>query len=218
MIKRLFYVVAISLMFGQNGFSRILVDQKQKNISPSNSLKVPKAAFYRELTLKVRDRAEFLIPFPGNQSNINYFLEIGSPLYKVPIVSNVQIYNRGPYFYRTFWDRVLLKDGSYLEVNGEKLPLTCIFIDGQDNRFSDPKALDSPLFPDLLLKVYLVVNDFSCQGPLRPGWPENGGREENWDTYLYYEIKDPTIMLPTEAKLRYRWNEYHIVLTDRGEK
>lgn len=178
--------------------------------------KPPGLDFYRDLTLKVRKTAEFSIPFPGLQSSISYSIEFGRPVYDVPMLSNFQSGTSGDtYFYRSFFDRILFKDGSFLLVNGEKLPLTCIFIDGQDNRFADKKEY-SPLLPEFVLKVYLVANDFSCQGPIKPGWPGTGGREENWNTYLYYEIKDPTIMLPMDAKLRYQWNEYNVVLVDRG--
>lgn len=178
---------------------------------------IPKAQFYRDLTLKIRKTGEFSIPFPGVQSSIDYAIDFDQPVYKVPMMNDSHMTSNDIYFYRSFWDRILFKDGSYLQVNGEKLPLTCIFIIGQDNRFADKKQL-SPLLPEFVLKVYLVANDFSCQGPIKPGWPETGGREENWETYLYYEIKDPTIMLPMDAKLRYRWNEYNVVLIDRNKK
>ena len=182
-----------------------------------STVKAPDAQFYRDLTLKIRKSVEFSIPFPGVQSSINYSFDFDQPVYEVPMINDTQFNSNDPYFYRIFFDRILFKDGSYLEVNGERLPLTCIFISGQDNRFAD-KKLYSPLIPEFVLKVYLVANDFSCQGPIKPGWPETGGNKENWDTYLYYEIKDPTIMLPMDAKLRYRWNEYHVVLVDRGGK
>ena len=175
----------------------------------------PNVQFYRDLTLKIRSSGEFLIPFPGTQSSIKYSVSFGQPVYEVPKMYDTHLNDKDPYFYRSFWDRILFKDGSFLEVNGEKLPLTCIFISGQDNRFSD-KMNYSPLLPEFILKVYLVANDFSCQGPIKPGWPETGGKQENWDTYLYYEIKDPTIMLPMDAKLRYRWNEYNVVLVNKG--
>lgn len=176
---------------------------------------IPNAQSYRDLTMKVRNSGEFSIPFPGLQSSINYAFDFDQPVYKEPMMNDSHMASADIYFYRSFWDRILFKDGSYLQVNGEKLPLTCIFIVGQDNRFADKKQL-SPLIPEFILKVYLVANDFSCQGPIKPGWPVTGGREENWETYLYYEIKDPTIMLPMDAKLRYRWNEYNVVLVDRG--
>ncbi len=99
-------------------------------------------------------------------------------------------------------------------IGERKLPLTCVFIHGQDHRFS---GKDDPLFPDLLLKVYLVANDFSCTGPLNPGWPSNGGKMETWHTYLYYEVRDPTIMLPVEIKLRDFWNEYSAILFEKGD-
>lgn len=185
--------------------------------SNTTSTKAPDAQFYRDLTLKIRKTGEFTIPFPGVQSSINYSFEFDQPVYDFPIINDTQMGYKDSYFYRIFYDRILFKDNSFLQVNGENLPLTCIFISGQDNRFADKKQY-SPLLPEFVLKVYLVANDFSCQGPITPGWPQTGGKEQHWDTYLYYEIKDPTIMLPMDAKLRYRWNEYNVVLVDRGEK
>ena len=185
-------------------------------LSPfAGAVKIPDANYYRDLTLKVRNSAEFSIPFPGVQSSVNYSFIFDQPVYPVPLMNDMHMGEGKNYFYRSFWDRILLKDDSFLLINGEKLPLTCIFISGQDNRFTDRKNL-TPLLPEFVLKIYLVANDFSCQGPIKPGWPATGGREQNWDTYLYYEIRDPTIMLPTDAKLRYRWNEYSVVLVDRG--
>lgn len=174
----------------------------------------PIVDFYRQLTLKIRSAGEFSIPFPGLQTSVNYEFTLDQPVYPEPKMFDSHMISNDIYFYRSFWDRILFKDGSFLNINGEKLPLTCIFINGQDNRFAE-KIQFSPLLPEFILKVYLVANDFSCQGPIKPGWPETGGKEENWDTYLYYEIRDPTIMLPVDAKLRYRWNEYHVVLTNR---
>lgn len=182
-----------------------------------SSVRAPDAQFYRDLTFKIRKTGEFTIPFPGVQSSINYAFEFDQPVYNIPMINDTQMGPPDSYFYRIFFDRILFKDNSYLQVNGEKLPLTCIFISGQDNRFADKKQY-SPLLPEFVLKVYLVANDFSCQGPITPGWPQTGGKEQHWDTYLYYEIKDPTIMLPIDAKLRYRWNEYNVVLVDRGGK
>lgn len=174
---------------------------------------VPSEQYYRGLTQKLRTYGEFSVPFPGMNSAIKYSVAFDQPIYAQPILSDIHLAN-GNFFYRSFYDRILFKDGSHLEINGEKLPLTCVFIQGQDNRFGEKEI--SPLFPELMIRVTLVANDYSCQGPIRPGWPQSGGKEENWDTFLYYEIKDPTVMLPVEAKIRYRWNEYHLVLVDRG--
>ncbi|MFV8249510.1 hypothetical protein [Bdellovibrio bacteriovorus] len=181
-----------------------------------SSVRVPESTDYRAMTLRIRSVGEFSIPFPGVQSSIKYHFDFDKPVYDLPMVSDHHVGLNERFFYRMFWDRVLFKDGSFLEINGEKLPLTCVFIDGQDNRFSNENP--SPLFPEFVVRVYLVANDYACQGPKRAGWPQIGGKEESWDTYLYFEIRDPTIMLPTEAKIRYRWNEYHLVLVDRGEK
>lgn len=185
-------------------------------ISFGKALKPPDEKYYRDLTLRIRQLETFTLPMPGIQPAISYSFEFGQPVHLQPQLADSHLGPDPKYFFRSFFDRILFKDGSFLEVNGEKLPLTCLFINGQDNRFANEKP--SPLLPEFILKVYLIANDFSCQGPLRPGWPESGGKEENWDTYIYFEIRDPTIMLPTEAKIRYRWNEFHLILTDGGGK
>ncbi len=185
------------------------------NHQNSNNSLIPKDIYYRSLTLQVRNKADFLLSTPGNQSAISYSFNLAEPVYTVPLLNDMHSGIDNKYFYRSFWDRILFADGSSIDINGEKLPLTCIFIIGQDNRFAD-KELYSPLLPEFILKIYLVANDFSCQGPIKKGWPETGGKKETWDTYLYYEIRDPTIMLPTEATLRYRWNEYHVTFLNKG--
>lgn len=167
------------------------------------------AKYYRELSLTLRKSAQFKVPLLNQDQIYDYQLEFGDPVYLEPIINDTVLINNPAKFYRSFWDRIFLKDGSRIILNGEEIPLTCVFISGQDNRFS---GNTDPRFPQFIMRVYLVANDFSCVGPINPGWPSNGGKEETWDTYIYYEIKDPTIMLPIEAKIRYRWNEFHSVL------
>lgn len=169
----------------------------------------PDKAYYRKLTLDIRPEASFRIPMPdGKDMNYNYKLEMGEPIYAEPIISDTSADNSGKFF-RSFYDRIWLKDGSFAKLGGEEIPLTCIFISGQDNRYSGG---GSPLFPQFIMKITIVANDYTCSGPIRPGWPTGGGRKENWDTFLHYEVRDPTIMLPVEASIRYRWNEYTAIL------
>lgn len=167
--------------------------------------------YYRDLTLSIRKETFFKIALPnGADTFFSYELEHGDPLYAKPRFSDLVIDSRNPsQFYRTFYDRVFLKDGSQIRIGEDYIPLTCIFIKGQDNRYS---GNTSPLFPKIILKVYLVANDYSCTGPVNPGWPENGGEEETWDTYINFVVKDPTIMLPVDAEFRYRWNEFKAIL------
>jgi hypothetical protein len=172
--------------------------------------------FYRNLNLSIRKTGAFMIPMPGLQkTEFSYNLEFDKPLWPLPLVNEMPTRYSDPkfFFYRLFYDKIFLKEGSSLQLNGEEIPLTCVFVDGLDNRNN---GNPSPLFPQFVMKVYLVANSFSCQGPIRPGWPESGGKEEAWDTYLYFEVHDPTIMLPVEIKLRYRWNEFEAVLLDGG--
>lgn len=166
-----------------------------------------KPAYYRKLTLAVRHEAHFLIPTPGAKSEYSYKLEFGDAIYAEPKISDIGTLDGN--ITRNFWDRILLKDGSTLFINGEELPLTCIWISAQDNRYS---GSNDPRVPQFVMRVYLIANDFSCTGPLNPNWPSDGGKKEMWDTYVHFEIRDPTIMLPVEAKLRFRWNEYRSIL------
>lgn len=172
------------------------------------------AKFYRELTFKVRPQGSFRILNPGSPGQpLFYSLSFGAPRFDQPLMADFPLSADGSRFYRHFWDKILLLDGSYLMVGDEKLPLTCIYISGQDNRFSQK---DSPLTPDFILRVYLVANDFSCTGPINPGWPSNGAKKETWNTFLYFEIRDPTIMLPADTEIRYRWAELPAVWVDAG--
>lgn len=165
--------------------------------------------FYRDLTLNIRTEATFKVPMIGNEQQFDYKMEFGAPIYAEPIIQDTPMVRDPKKFYRSYWDRIALNDGSRIYLNGQEIPLTCIFVWGQDNRFS---GLEDPRFPQFIMKVYLVANDYTCTGPLNPGFPQNGGKQEAWDTYLYFEIKDPTIMLPVEAKIRYRWNEFNAIL------
>ncbi len=167
--------------------------------------------FYRSLTLKVRKNAHFRVPMPSNGDlKFQYGLTWGAGILKLPLVRDFTFEPGSSQFFRNFWDKVSLEDGSFLEVGGEQVPLTCIYLEGRDNRFSKT----SPLIPDFLLKIYLVANDFTCTGPINPGWPANGGKRETWDTYVYFEVRDPTVMLPIEAKIRYRWSEFSALVID----
>lgn len=179
-----------------------------KMMMPAAVAAVPKEDidYYRNLTLQIRTEAVFKVPMIGMEQKFDYKLEIGAPIYAEPIVSEIKIEDS---VYRNFWDRIFLKDGSHVVVNGEELPLTCIFVSGQDNRFNGKR---DPRFPEFIMKIYLVANDYTCTGPLNPGWPANGGKKEMWDTFVHYEVRDPTIMLPVEAKIRYRWNEFQAIL------
>ena len=170
--------------------------------------------FYREMTLKVRPSGTFKVPMPsGGDLSFNYEFQFGAPKFTQPIVSDFYLNAETDKYVRDFWDKIFLQDGSYLLLDGQKVPLTCIFVRGQDNRFSQK---DSPLIPDFVLKVYLVANDFTCTGPVNPGWPSSGGKKDTWDTFFYFEIRDPTIMLPTEARVRYRWNEFPAILSNQA--
>lgn len=169
--------------------------------------------FYRDLVLKIRTQGEFKIAFPNDADQVfKYKLEFDQPKWEEPKVAEHTLYDPDSTekkFIRFFWDKIFTKEGSSIELGGEQIPLTCVYVSAQDNRFSE---LSSPSIPEFVLKVYFVTNDWMCTGPLNPGWPSDGGKKEAWGTYLHYTINDPTIMLPSDAVLRYRWNEYEAIL------
>ncbi|MEK6579116.1 MAG: hypothetical protein AABZ55_07805 [Bdellovibrionota bacterium] len=171
-------------------------------------------AEYRALVSRVRQKGAFRIPIlQSGQFSFSYDLRLDEPIYTLPLVSDFYLDPLGLKRVRKFYDKISLNEGAVLQFNGEAIPLTCIFVEGQDNRFSEK---DSPLIPDFILRVYLVANDYTCTGPINPGWPENGGRKDSWETYLYYEIRDPTIMLPVRPRIRFRGNELQAELMDTG--
>lgn len=172
--------------------------------------------YRNDFVLTVRKQGMFKVPMPdGQDMALAYGFDWGKPLFSEPIKLDSHDDDDGSDpggYYALFWDKIFLGPGSTLKIGTNNIPLTCVYVVGQDNRHAKP---DSPLIPDIFLKVYIVANDFSCAGPINPGWPENGLKKELWDTYLYYEIRDPTIMLPTEVRIRYRWNEFSAVVVDR---
>jgi len=180
----------------------------------SGEIPTSETKIYRDFTGSIRGTGTFQVATPGNDNaKFSYSLKMGAPIFTNPIAYDFFMSPELTTKIRHFWDKISLQDGSALTVGNQSIPLTCIYISGEDNRFS---GKNSPLLPDFILKVYLVANDFTCTGPINPGWPGNGQKEESWDTYVYFEVRDPTIMLPTESKLRYRWNEYQAFVIDQG--
>lgn len=196
-------ICLLFLLLSMLSFSSTIFSETKDKVSTQE------LTFYRNLTLNIRNSAQFKVPTVGQDQTYSYELNFADPVYQTPIVGDISFGTDPSKFYRSFFDRIMLKDGSHILINGEELPLTCVFINGQDNRFS---GNNDPRFPQFIMKVYLVANDYSCVGPINPGFPSNGGKEEAWDTYIYFEVRDPTIMLPVESKIRYRWNELHSIL------
>jgi len=169
---------------------------------------------YRTLLMRTRQSEDFVFPAPSGDTPVSYRIEWGLPLAKEVSIFDLALDSSKPSNkFREFSDKIFVKDGSFLQIGQTQLPVTCVYVKGRDNRMS---GLDSPLFPQILLEIYIVANDFACAGPFNKGFPGNGGKRELWETYLYYRIKDPTIMLPADARLRYRWNEFDVFLNDQG--
>jgi len=170
----------------------------------------PPPAAYRQLVKSVPLEGSFKILMPGRRRPVRIAYRIagwGKGRDPEPILMSR---DSGQFF-----DWNFTTEGSSLKVEGdeeESLPLTCVHVRGQDNRASRTR---NPLFPEVLLRVFLVANDAACVGPLNLN-VELGGRRELWDTYLYFEVHDPQTMLPLEVKLRYARNEYHALLDRAG--
>lgn len=177
--------------------------------------KLPNAQYYRDLTMRIRKSGVFQYPsVDGKGTQISYQMEVGEPSYAEPKLSDASFDIMDlRKIWRLFWDRVYLKDGSYMQIGEDKIPLTCIWVSGWDNRANGNQT---PLVPKVVMRVMLVANDYTCQGPVRPGWPETGGKKDAWDTYLHFEVKDPTIMLPQDASVRFRGGSFSLILIDGG--
>lgn len=163
--------------------------------------------FYRELTHRLSTVGSFTINMVGAKQHIHFKYSLAKPIYAEPIVSDARLGLEPRYFFRAFWDRIFLAEGSYLEMDGERLPLTCIFINGQDNRYAN---ISDPRIPQVLMRIYLVTKDKTCVGPMNPNYPHDGTIPETWDNYLYYELKHPETLVPNGARLRRNWNDLFI--------
>jgi len=159
---------------------------------------------YRDLILRVRTEGEFRIPMPANGDLLfKYKMELDEPKWKEPVVADYPGLN-----VVEFWDKIFLKEGSHIVLNGEEIPLTCIHVKGRDLG----KSPGGPTIPRYIITFFFVAKDWTCTGPLNPDYPRYSPRKEAWDTYLHYDVRDETIMLPSDAGLRYRWNEFEAVL------
>lgn len=195
-------------------FPGIVESLSSHSVEPPSSQLKEDTLLYRKLVTDVRLSDLFQVPMPGSLNiQFDYSLKIAAPAFPLPKINDFYIGAGTDRFIRDFWDKIYLDDASYLNVNGDHLPLTCIYVRGQDNRYTNK---DSPLVPDFILRFYLVANDFTCTGPINPGWPDASVKKETWETYLYFEVRDPTIMMPTEIKLRYRWNEMPAIILNQG--
>ncbi len=192
MKKSLIAMAILSLLFSQNSLA-------QKSTTE-----------YRTLSKNIRPQAQMQIAMPnGELFDFSYDLKMADALFPNPLMSTIRLGSNENEHSISFWDKIMTTEDSSLNIGNEKLPITCIFVHGQDNRNISEL---SPLFPQFIMNIYIVVGDYTCAGPLNPGWPQNGGKKELWDTYIHYQIKDPTIMLPTDITLRLRWNEYSAYL------
>lgn len=171
---------------------------------------------YRNHVLSLPAAMSFSVISPLGPAEVTYSLKWDSPLMALPAMSAYPDLEGDPTKnYIEFFDRISLQPDSFIKIGELTIPLTCIWVHGQDNREVDNQ---DPLIPKQVYRYILVANDFSCTGPINPGWPGNGLKRETWDTNIELVIKDLTIYRPAEATLRYRWNESKMVIKDVGPK
>ncbi len=182
----------------------------------SNSFAVEPPQVYRNNVLALPATMNFSAISALGQADVSYSLNWGAPLISLPAISTYPALGGDPNKnFIEFFDRISLTPDSFIKIGELTLPLTCIWVHGQDNREVDEH---NPLIPKQVYRYFLVANDFSCTGPINPGWPENGLKKQTWDTYIELLVKDLTIYRPAEAILRYRWNESKMVTKDVGPK
>ncbi len=169
---------------------------------------------YRNYVLALPAAMNFSAITPLGTAEVSYSLKWEAPLIALPAMSAYPSLGGDPNKnFIEFFDRIALTPDSVIKIGELTLPLTCIWVHGQDNREVDDQ---NPLIPKQVYRYILVANDFSCTGPINPGWPENGLKKEMWDTYIEILIKDLTIYRPAEATLRYRWNETKMITKEIG--
>lgn len=171
---------------------------------------------YRNYVLALPATMNFSAVTPWGLGEVSYSLKWSAPLISLPAMASYPALDGDPTKnFVEFFDRIALTPDSFIKIGELTIPLTCIWVHGQDNREVDG---DDPLIPKQVYRYILVANDFSCSGPINPGWPENGLKKEYWDTYVELLIKDLTIYRPAEATLRYRWNETKMIVKEIGPK
>jgi hypothetical protein len=172
----------------------------------------PGDLFYRDLLKTLRRTGTFKVSLPAMAPiPLSYRVTVSRPKTAKPVLIDINA-GEGGRFLRQVFDKLFFDDNSVLKIGDDELPLTCVHLDGQDNRFTGPK---SPLTPDFILRIFLVANDYSCTGPLNQD-PSLGPVGPTWDTFLYYEVRDPSTMFPINARLHYRGNNFAVTRLDTG--
>jgi hypothetical protein len=79
-----------------------------------------------------------------------------------------------------FYERARLAPGSFIDVAGRHLDLTCLWLNGQQN----PAEHGGDIF---LRRVYFVIDNPDCTGPVTEL------AEDRWESFLQLNIFNPTV-------------------------
>jgi len=168
----------------------------------------PTAEFYRRLLLNMRREGNFQLHLPGQKvASVSYRLQwnVSRLTHSAP-----KFYGSPDAQVRNWSDHVWTAEGSTLTVeNAERpLPIDCVFVQGQDNLGAYRRPAVIPRF---VLKLFFVANDPECRGPINNDPTLYSVTPFLWDTFLQYEVRDTTVFLPLEPKLRYFRNEAALI-------
>jgi hypothetical protein len=170
-------------------------------------------AEYRRDVLAIPAQMKFEVRSPLGSAEVSYQLTWDEPAALLPETSRFPSLSSPDAYFIEYYDRIFLAPGSQMNVGSRVLPLTCIWVHGQDNR---PWITFDPLIPLKVMRILLVANDFACEGPFNPGWPGNGKPKETWDTYIEIQLKDLALYRPSHSSLRFRNVETELAVTEVG--
>ncbi|MGZ3809781.1 MAG: hypothetical protein ACXVCE_16985, partial [Bacteriovorax sp.] len=120
----------------------------------------------------------YVNPLGTSQIQVNWFF---NSFYKNSTT------HAGPPGVTEFYNRISVTSDSSIEIEKAhlKLPLTCIWIHGVDNRKfqSIPESLRKIIFTE----IYFVSGDAKCKGPVNVNYPYEGDSKKNWDNFIKIE-------------------------------
>ncbi len=208
------------LFFSVQGFTEdryIPIELPNEEIV-SNPKERPKEEFYRRITANLPTHKKFRWIPPGMKPvEVEYEIKWTEEALKnlkffkmaTPLTANVRIWT----------DKVLLHEsGSYIQVKGEtssKVPLDCVFVDGQDNL--DVHKTKPALYPRFRLMVKLGANDPECKGPFNTNPLNYTVSDDLWETFLEFQIRDLASKTPILPQFRWIHNTYALSYHPHGD-
>lgn len=202
-----------SFLFGNAVYSSDIPSIKPDELARIPS-RTPEREFYRRLFLNIPREGNFSLELPGfgKSTEIQYKFDWNSPLLDL---TKLDLKGSEKSMHRIWEDRVMtVRNASWLTIEGlsqGKLPITCVYVFGQDTLNPKGKPND---FPRFILKVQLVINDNDCKGPVETKPDVYVTNTDLWETALTFQLRGDgatNLMYPIEPKLRYLRNEFFLI-------